>query len=202
MAPTVSTVASQTASAFAREMGLTNALVTHIDCGDPDERCASGPNGGTPEVEAQLFDAVLLFQEAHSVPVKHDARKDSRGQRLFVRTGCALCHVSSLPVGMPGGERAVIHPYTDLLVHSLGECLADRDLNDEPVQSEWRTAPLWGIGAAAESGQPVRLLHNGRARSIDEAVLWHEGEANGARERYSNLSAADRRRLIEWIEQL
>jgi CxxC motif-containing protein (DUF1111 family) len=96
----------------------------------------------------------------------------------------------------------VIHPYTDLLLHDLGVDLADRDVKGNAVHSEWRTAPLWGMGAAAQSGQPLRLLHDGRARSIVEAILWHGGEGRVARERFMKLPADQRRMLESWIAAL
>jgi CxxC motif-containing protein (DUF1111 family) len=121
---------------------------------------------------------------------------------LFDQVGCSCCHVATLPVETAPRVSAVIHPYTDLLLHDLGEGLADRTLEGKLVRTEWRTAPLWGTGAAAASGQPLRLLHDGRARSIEEAILWHAGDATAAMERYSQLSAAERHALAEWIAQL
>jgi CxxC motif-containing protein (DUF1111 family) len=98
--------------------------------------------------------------------------------------------------------RHVIHPYTDLLLHDLGDGLDDRTVGGSLVDSKWRTGPLWGIQASVTSGQPLRLLHDGRARSIEEAILWHDGEGRAARERFESLSASDRRSLLEWIERL
>jgi len=196
------TVASQTASALAREMGLTSNRIDQIDCGQPDRVCARAPSGGMPEVEPALFDALLFFQDLHSVPVAREAPAASREQHLFDEAGCSRCHASTLPVETAPGSRAVIRPYTDLLLHELGEGIADRDLSGNPVRSEWRTAPLWGMSAAVTSNQPIRLLHDGRARSVEEAILWHSGEADAARERFERLAAAERRRLVLWIEQL
>jgi CxxC motif-containing protein (DUF1111 family) len=84
----------------------------------------------------------------------------------------------------------------------MGDGLADRDLTGKPAKEAWRTAPLWGLNAAYASGQPVRLLHDGRARSIEEAVLWHDAEARSSRERFSALDATQRRALVAWIRTL
>lgn len=195
------TVASQIGNAFAREMGLTNPLVDHIDCGARDNACQSAPAGGSPEVEPELFDAVVAFQRLHAVPVQRLPDMSSAGAKLFVQVGCADCHRLTLHVST-GAAQAVIHPYTDLLLHDMGDGLADRDIAGVTARSEWRTAPLWGMHAAYVSGQPQRLLHDGRARSIDEAVVWHDGEGAGAQRRFARLSAEQRHALVSWMEQL
>jgi len=195
------TVASQTASAFEREMGLTTALVATDDCG-MDAACRQAPNGGIPEVDAALFDALVVFQTLHAVPAAQSRQRRAPGADLFDRLGCAECHRPSLRVDLPGHRSGIIQPYTDLLLHDLGEGLADRDIAGNSVRSEWRTAPLWGMNAAVTSGQPLRLLHDGRARSVEEAVLWHAGAATAARERFERLGASQRRMLVAWIEEL
>lgn len=198
---TSSDVASQTASAFGREMGLTTALVTEDDCGT-DTACRNAPNGGVPEVDPALFEALIVFQTLHAVPIA-DARLDrTPGAGLFEQAGCAGCHRPTLPVDSAVHHIDVIAPFTDLLLHDLGTGLADRDLAGNPVRSEWRTAPLWGMNTAVASGQPLRLLHDGRARSVEEAILWHGGAATSARERYERMDATQRHTLVMWIEQL
>jgi CxxC motif-containing protein (DUF1111 family) len=133
-------------------MGLTNPVVGRIDCGSRDLACQSAPTGGTPEVEPELFEAVVTFQRLHAVPVQRLADPSSSGGRLFVRVGCAACHLPSLRVEIDGESRSVIRPYTDLLLHDLGEGLADRDIGGKAARSEWRTAPLWGMNAAYAPG--------------------------------------------------
>jgi CxxC motif-containing protein (DUF1111 family) len=192
-------VATQTASAMSREMGLTTSLIAHIDCGQSDHACHTAEAGGTPEVEPGLFDALVLFQQLHAVPNEKSASLASQGAQLFTKSGCDACHRTALPVAAGVRSQQVIHAYTDLLLHDLGEQLADRDIEGNPVKSEWRTAPLWGLQASALSGQPLRLLHDGRARTIEEAILWHDGEARHARERYTRLPVKDRQTLTEWI---
>jgi CxxC motif-containing protein (DUF1111 family) len=195
-------VASQVAVAFAREMGLTNPLAPHDDCGAWNVACLTAPSGGSPEVEPELFEAVVNFQLWHAVPVIKDPDLSSTGAQLFESTGCAQCHRTTLRVDIGSKDDTVIHPFTDLLLHDMGRGLADRTLDDVVAPGLWRTAPLWGVHAASVSGQPQHLLHDGRARSIDEAILWHDGEARVARDRFSKLTAAQRRALTEWIQSL
>ncbi len=199
---TEATVATQTAVAMSREMGLTSPLIAVTDCGEERVACEAGTAGaarkGAPEVEPELFHALLLFQQLHALPALAPSRDDAHGARLFTRTGCAACHVPVLTAELPVGSRR-ISPYTDLLLHDLGDGLADRNVRGEPVRSRWRTAPLWGLQASFASSQPPRLLHDGRARSIAEAVLWHEGEGGHARARFMALSATERAALVTWI---
>lgn len=199
---TEATVASQTASALAHEMGLTSDLADRIDCGETNLSCLNAENGGAPEVEHALFDALVFFQDLHGVPVGKAPAPDAPGARLFTALGCADCHRPALPVETGGRGKHTIAAYTDLLLHDLGPDLADRDVAGRPVRSEWRTAPLWGMSAAVASGQPLRLLHDGRARSIREAILWHGGAATHALHQYLVLNAEEREALEAWIAQL
>jgi CxxC motif-containing protein (DUF1111 family) len=194
------TVASQVGVAFAREMGLTNRVVSISDCGRWNAACLNAPNGGSPEVEAELFEAVVAFEEWHAVPVEHAADLSSAGGQLFQSIGCGDCHRTTVRVELP--DSAVIHPYTDLLLHDLGKPLADADLTGTPATGRWRTAPLWGLHAAYATGRPVRLLHDGRARSVEEAILWHDAEGRRARDNYARLTKEQRRTLQEWVESL
>jgi len=195
-------VASQIAVAFAREMGLTNPLMSQIDCAAHDHACLSAPTGGQPEVSAKLFEAVVTFQQLEAVRRPPSAARRLQeladGGELFERTGCADCHRAQMPI-RDGGT---ISPYTDLLLHDLGPELADRTVAGEPIPSHWRTAPLWGLSTAFEGARQARLLHDGRARSVDEAIGWHGGSASFARERYDRLAPEQRQRLAEWVESL
>nr|WP_255682007.1 di-heme oxidoredictase family protein [Luteimonas sp. BDR2-5] len=199
---TEATVASQVAVAFAREMGLTSAMIEAIDCASHDDACRNAAHGGTPEVEAELFEAVLAFQRLETVRRTPDAarrlRESRDGARLFANTGCGDCHRS----GWTTHDGLRIDPYTDLLLHDLGDALADRDIHGTPLRSRWRTAPLWGISTALEGGRPIRLLHDGRARSIEEAIAWHGGAAAPARARFDALHAEERQCLIDWVSSL
>jgi CxxC motif-containing protein (DUF1111 family) len=190
------------AVAFAREMGLTNPLEPHDDCGARNVACLTAPSGGSPEVEPELFEAVVNFQRWHAVAVAREPDFTSTGAQLFGATGCDQCHRKTLHVDVGSTDDTVIHPFTDLLLHDMGRGLADRTVAAVAAPSSWRTAPLWGMHAASVSGQPQHLLHDGRARSLEEAILWHDGEARVARDRFSKLTAVQRRALTEWIQSL
>lgn len=193
----------QTAIAFAREMGLTSEIEMQDDCTQAQSACRAAPAAGTPELSERFFHALTTFQFliAAQARASIDPARDAAGSRLFEKTGCAACHVPQLPVPRDEGLAIRIDPYTDLLLHDMGEGLADRTVTGRPATSHWRTAPLWGLAKALETGGAA-LLHDGRAASIEEAILWHEGQADAARRRFMALDANSRRQLLEWIATL
>ena len=195
-------IASQTAVAFAREMGLSTELIGSIDCAAQDHACRNAAHGGEPEVAAELFEAVVAFQQLEALRRTPAAARQldaaTDGARLFARVGCADCHRDAMPLH----DGRSIAPYTDLLLHDLGEALADRDVAGRPVPSRWRTPPLWGLSTALEGARTARLLHDGRARSIEEAIAWHGGSAADARDRYERLDTGQRQQLIDWVSSL
>ncbi len=150
----------------------------------------------------RFFHAVNTFQFLLAAPARQkiEPQADAAGAALFRRVGCADCHVPELTVPRENGSIR-IDPYTDLMLHDLGYELADRTVAGRPVKSQWRTAPLWGLGYALQAG-PIGLLHDGRASSIEEAILWHEGQASGARRNFMVLDAASRQQLLEWVATL
>lgn len=195
-------VEDQTAKAFAREMGLTSRLQPADDCTAVQIACRASPAGGPIEVSDELLQGVVAFQQEVAVPARQPLQGDREisGSQLFNAIGCAACHVPSLPVVL-GDQEGRINPYTDLLLHDLGDGLADRRIDGRPVRSRWRTAPLWGLSHAVRD-QPAALLHDGRADSIEAAVLWHEGEASAARRAFAALAANQRRLLLDWVGSL
>lgn len=200
----VTSVRAQTGRAFARDMGLTSGAMGDDDCGRG--HACYDISARAPEVGDDLLAAIVTFQQALSVPVTPRPAKgtvDARGKRLFAETGCAACHRPVLPVSYrtPAGEtlERPIESFTDLLLHDLGPDLADRTVDGRVVRTEWRTAPLWGQQAGARPGQRAHLLHDGRARSVSEAILWHGGEAGTARDRYIRLDRRDRELLSNWV---
>lgn len=199
-------VASQVAAAFSREMGLTTPAVDYIDCGRAVSVCASKPNGGTPEVDLELYRAVVLFEQMHAVPstVTPEPTLAAAAAKRFEDIGCGACHRSTLHVTSDIGDNQSreIHPYTDLLLHYMGEDLSDRDAAGDVALSEFRTAPLWGINASVASVRALRLMHDGRARSIEEAMAWHGGAGATARAAFEKLSKEDRDALLAWIATL
>lgn len=197
------TVSGQTRTALAREMGLTSAGADVDDCAEFIAACRASSNDGAPEVEPELFEALVSFQRWAAVAGEPSSPGTDDGRRLFLAVGCDGCHVPTLPVFLgEAAEPAIIAAYTDLLLHDLGDELADRDMQGRPVVSEWRTAPLWGLGVAPTRNRPLRFLHDGRAGTIEEAILWHGGEATKARERYEQLSSEQRELLLDWLSSL
>ncbi len=141
-------------------------------------------------------------------PAQHvdDDARVRRGESLFHDVGCAACHVprwrtarDAQPAALAGRD---IAPYTDLLVHDLGDALADGRPDFGAGAREWRTAPLWGLGASASVNGNRELLHDGRARDANEAILWHGGEALHSRESFSRLSRDERNALIAFLQSL
>ena len=151
---------------------------------------------------------VAFYSRNLAVPRRRDAgdQRVLEGKRLFHRIGCASCHRPTFTTGRGSPDVNLrgqkIWPYTDLLLHDMGEGLADNRPEGQANGREWRTAPLWGIGLTRVVSGHTYFLHDGRARSIKEAILWHAGEAQKARERFSLLSEADRQRLIAFVESL
>ncbi len=201
-------IRDQTTRAFAREMGLTSSVITADDCTVAETACREQPNGGSPEVSDTLLDAVVDFQSWLAVPASPQApaERGGAGRALFAELGCAACHRPELPVELRGGNgqliRRTIEPYTDLRLHDLGMALADRNVAGVKLRTRWRTAPLWGLGYRLKRESSPTFLHDGRARSVAEAILWHGGEAIGARRRFERLQASQRQALLLWLGTL
>lgn len=189
----VATLAEQTAGAFANDMGLSNELFP-----DPD---------GMRDVSDLQLQQSVFFITTIAVPAAAPRDDDAwLGRRRFDDYGCAACHTPTLVTGHEAPlaqlENQTIHPYTDLLLHDVGDLLTDtrRDFLAEGV--EWRTPPLWGLGLTQKVNPAATFLHDGRARTIAEAILWHGGEALRAREAFRTAGRADREALISFLETL
>jgi CxxC motif-containing protein (DUF1111 family) len=200
-------IRDQTTKAFAREMGLTSSDRPTDDCTPAESDCLRQPSGGSPEVSEELIQAVVAFQRTLAVPRSPTNTEDtSLGSELFSDIGCATCHRLQLPVELPqsNGTKTpgVIAPYTDLRLHDLGLEMADESASGVKVTSRWRTAPLWGLSYRTKTEGHPTLLHDGRARSAEEAILWHSGEAAPARRKFVNLGPRSRQALLRWLETL
>jgi CxxC motif-containing protein (DUF1111 family) len=128
-----------------------------------------------------------------------------RGAARFQDAGCARCHVATLttgPADQPVLAHQVLHPFTDLLLHDMGQDLSDGMPEGDAAPSEWRTPPLWGLGLVTTVNGHRFLLHDGRARSLEEAILWHGGEAERSREAFRALPAEARRDLLRFLDSL
>ena len=208
------TVRQQTAHAAAGDIGLSSALAPNGagDCTDRQKDCIAAPDGRDPaeqvELTATMLDLVTLYARNLAVPGRRDvgAPQVLAGKQLFYDSGCAACHrpkfVTPKSDLMPEQSGQLIWPYTDLLLHDLGEGLADNRPEGEASGREWRTAPLWGIGLTQTVSGHTFFLHDGRARNLLEAILWHGGEAEAARQRVVMMSRADRDALLAFLNSL
>jgi CxxC motif-containing protein (DUF1111 family) len=202
------TVVQQCASAFLGDMGLTSALFPGDNHTAQQRACRGVPNGGSPEVSEQVLTAIGVYARALAVPARRHAETPvvSHGEDLFERIGCAKCHVPTLHTAaladFPELPVEAIHPYTDLLLHDLGDGLDDGRPVFAASGREWRTPPLWGLGLVKQVNGHTSLLHDGRARDAKEAVLWHAGEALAARRAFMALAPEDRRALVGFLESL
>lgn len=200
----VPSLLQQVAGAFNGDMGVTSSFFP----AEPCEGAFPGCNRHTPDVTDEMVALVTFYTQTLGVPARRnlDDPQVLRGEEFFARAGCASCHMSTLTTGQVPGVRAisgqVIHPYTDLLLHDMGTALADNRPDFGAAGNEWRTPPLWGIGLVPVVNGYASYLHDGRARSLLEAVLWHGGEASRARERVRNARADERAALIAFLESL
>lgn len=203
------TIRDQTTRALAREMGVTSTDRPMDDCTAAQTQCLQQRHPETPEMSGELLDALLTFERWLSVPqnpVSPNVAQQAAGLNLFKSTGCSRCHAPAQQITLvqANGQplTATIAPYTDLAVHDLGPGLADRDLAGSVHPTQWRTAPLWGMGYRLSREKYPTFLHDGRARSVEEAVLWHDGEAAVVRERFEHLPPAQRARLLKFVGAL
>jgi CxxC motif-containing protein (DUF1111 family) len=209
------TLRVQAAAAFFNDIGISTSVFPSAsgDCTRRQTVCIGMPGAGDGVRESEASDGILdrtvLFVSTVGVPARRQADDATvlAGQRSFVGLGCAACHNPSLVTAAnapnPAHRSQRIWPYTDLLLHDMGDGLADRRPEGEASGSEWRTAPLWGIGLAnVVAGGNARYLHDGRARTLPEAILWHGGEAQSARDAFAALSAAERDALVAFLMSL
>ena len=202
------TVEQQSASAFLGDLGVTSSLFPDQSCTQAELRCREQPSGGSPEVDDELLRTVVLYARMLGVPARRniDDAAVRDGEALFERAGCTACHAATLRTGaspeLPELANQEIHPYTDLLLHDLGEALSDERPTFRADGREWRTAPLWGIGLVRTVNEHTRLLHDGRARDASEAILWHGGEAQNSRDAFVRMSGAERRALLAFLDSL
>jgi CxxC motif-containing protein (DUF1111 family) len=195
-------VEQQIATALREDMGLTSWLRPRSGCTPAQRGC--GDRDRTGEVSDDQLDSLTTYVRLLGVPARRaDA---SRGRRQFTAAGCAGCHTPRQVTGpvalFPELAGQVIYPYTDLLLHDMGAGLSDGVAENRASGSEWRTPPLWGLGLLPVIHGRLRLLHDGRARSVEEAILWHDGEARTSRRRYAALPRADRQALVAFVESL
>lgn len=183
----------QTAVAYFNDMGVTNPVFS------------GGQN--SPDVDQQTLDTNTFYVQTLGVPARtlRDDPQVKQGERLFAQASCTACHVTTLKTAasdIPVLANQTIHPYTDLLLHDMGEGLADGRPDFAASGREWRTAPLWGLGLVQTVLPYTGYLHDGRARSIEEAVLWHDGEAAASKAKFMALEERDRKALLQFLNSL
>ncbi len=183
----------QSASAYVNDMGVTNPLFPAAD--------------GTQDIDMDILKAAAIYVQTLAVPARtlFDDPQVQHGERLFANANCAACHVAKLHTGeheIPALADQTIHAYTDLLLHDMGSELADGRPDFLATGDEWRTPPLWGIGLVPVVLPYSGYLHDGRARTLEEAILWHGGEAEASREAFRTMSAEDRAALIQFLRSL
>ena len=207
----VASVRQQSANALFAEIGISSSLHPEQNCAPSQDECrrfADGNDADGVEISDELLDKVVFYQKLLGVPARRDADRPEvqRGSELFAEMRCAVCHTPEQASGANPEFPELAHqrfaPYTDLLIHDMGEGLADGRPDHSATGSEWRTAPLWGLGLLPEVNDHQFLLHDGRARGFAEAILWHGGEARAAREAFRMSNAEDRQALLAFLESL
>ena len=202
------TVDQQTAGAFLGDMGITTPLFPAQECAPLQADCLAAPSGGEPEASEDVLARVVFYSATLAVPARRAWQDPEvlRGKALFQEAGCGACHTPKLTTGALSGypelSGQVIRPYTDLLLHDMGEGLSDERPDIDASGSEWRTPPLWGLGLIEVVNGHDRLLHDGRAQGIAEAILWHGGEAEASREAFRTMSREDRGAMLRFLESL
>ena len=211
----VASLAHQTASAFQGDIGITSRLFPNESCTATQKDCLQAPRGAkgqAVEIDDKTLDDVIFYQTTLAPPARRDPADPQvlQGQKIFANAQCASCHRPSYVTGEPLFPRLsspalsgqVIFPYTDLLLHDMGPGLADGRPDFLANGNQWRTPPLWGLGLIKAVNGHTRLLHDGRARNLLEAVLWHGGEASASRDAVLQLNAQERDALVRFLESL
>ncbi|QTD32285.1 di-heme oxidoredictase family protein [Pseudomonas fluorescens] len=202
----------QNVHAFSGDMGLTTSLRPFDDCTDAQTACKQAPNGngpdGEPEVSDNILRLVLFYSRNLAVPARRGVNDAQvlAGKNLFFQAGCQSCHTPKYTTAANAAEpelaNQVIRPYSDLLLHDMGEGLADNRTEFQASGRDWRTPPLWGIGLTQTVSGHTQFLHDGRARNLLEAVLWHGGEAKAAQQQVLSFNAEQRAALLAFLNSL
>ncbi len=201
----------QNVSAAQGDVGLTTSLVPDQNCTDVQKECKAAPSGGKPgepEMNDMFVQRLTFYTQTLGVPARRDVDDPvvMQGEKLFDQIGCNACHKANIKTGehptVPELSNQVIHPYTDLLVHDMGDALADKRPDFKANGNEWRTPPLWGIGLVKTVNHHTFFLHDGRARNLEEAILWHGGEGEKSMQAYKALTKEQRQAVLRFLESL
>jgi CxxC motif-containing protein (DUF1111 family) len=210
----------QIAAALHGDIGATTSIFPDENCSPVQKQCREAPSASRcvrpgscsaqdrPEALPGRLADITFYLQALAVPARRNIADPlaKQGEALFAQARCSTCHVPELKTGpkssITSAAELVIHPYTDLLLHDMGDELADRRDDYEANGREWRTAPLWGIGLLPKVSGHSELLHDGRARNVTEAILWHGGQAERSREAFRAMSKDDREAIAKFVESL
>ncbi|EMY3483247.1 c-type cytochrome [Flavobacterium psychrophilum] len=201
------TIRQQAAGAFSGDMGITTSIFPNENA-PPSVNLNTIPNGGSPEISDDNLAKVVLYSSSLAVPARRNYTEQNvlKGKKIFQEINCTACHVPKIQTStnypILAFRNQTIRPYTDLLLHDMGEELSDNASDFLANGNEWRTQPLWGIGLINTVNGHTNLLHDGRARNITEAILWHGGEAQTAKLKFKQLTTIDRNNLLEFINSL
>jgi CxxC motif-containing protein (DUF1111 family) len=189
-------------------MGLSTTLIAGSSCTAAQQHSLQWPHGGESEGSDHNLTQVLFYTPTLGVPARRkvDDPQVLKGKGLFHQAGCQGCHTPSFTTAADAAEpelaNQLIRPYSDLLLHDMGDGLADNRPEFQASGREWRTPPLWGIGLTETVNGHTRFLHDGRARNLLEAILWHGGEAEGARQTVMAFDAEQRAALLAFLDSL
>ncbi len=195
----------QVATAYQQDMGITSSLHPHESCYGQSQ---ADPYADDPELPDSMLRATVFYVRSLAVPARRNVADPTvkRGQQLFTQLGCASCHKptvqTAVDLGLPALSNQRIHPYTDLLLHDMGDGLADGYNDFLADGKEWRTSPLWGIGLFEKTNGTPFYLHDGRARTLEEAILWHDGEAAAPKNNFMQLNNGDREAVVRFLKSL
>ncbi|HEY6435474.1 MAG TPA: di-heme oxidoredictase family protein, partial [Ignavibacteriaceae bacterium] len=194
----------QSAAAYVNDIGITNPLYQQENCHDNAECDTLNDD---PEITDLILESVELYVQTLAVPGRRDFDNTNvlAGKDLFKSIGCGNCHTPEFttgnhPISELSNQR--IFPYTDLLLHDMGDDLADNRTDFNASGREWRTPPLWGIGLVSVVNGHTNFLHDGRARNLEEAILWHGGEANQSKINFMNMKKSDREKILKFLNSL
>ncbi len=192
---TIASLIDQTASALINDMGLTSPLAQQENCTMTQTACNAAYKSQSHDVPLLRLKAITTYISHLKTPKTSNAPV---GKRLFEQVGCQACHQNNYRTE----QGTIINPYSDFLLHDMGQELADNSQQFLALPSEWRTPPLWGLGLAKTLNAKAGFLHDGRASTVEHAILWHGGEASTARQNFINLSKKDRTILLSFLAKL
>lgn len=190
----------QVAGAANNDMGLTTTLFSYENCTSFQKACNEAAKAKDKiDLPDERLDAITYYLKHVKAYTPKITKEYEEGLEIFEQISCSKCHISSFETK----KGFKVFPYSDFLLHDMGEDLADGKVEFKAMPNEWRTAPLWGLALHEKiNKEKPRLLHDGRARSFQEAILWHGGEAQGSKENYMNLPKDKREKLLKFLEEL